>query len=105
MKIRCPVKLLLLLFASSTYSSLPFLLRLFPESFVYGAPGMDGRARRGGGLTCSLFEHGAVQRRDSGKMSRILIHMVVTIVISGELMKRQLFHLLLNTESQLNNSW
>lgn len=30
--------------------------------------------------------------------------MAVTIVISGELMSRQLFYLLLNTESQLNKT-
>lgn len=56
------------------------------------------------GLAYILFEQ-CLSQPDFGKMSRIQIHLTVTVVISGELMKRQLFYLLLNTKSQLDNSW
>lgn len=92
--------------SSESRFSPPFL---FPSRvlLVYGAQGgwmaepvLESRLWKG--LTYSLFEQ-CLSKTDFGKMSRILIRMTVTIVISGELMRRQLFQLLLNT--LLNNSW
>lgn len=69
---------------------------------------MDGRACLGKSFSKRSLRaaclNTAFQRQTLGKMSRILIHLTVTIVISGELMKRQLFYLLLNIESRLDNS-
>lgn len=71
--------------------------------FVYDTQRLDSAAFRGE----SLLKRPHIHRLSEpvfGKMSRILIHMTVTIETTGELMKRQLFCPLLNTESQLNNS-
>lgn len=104
----------------STFTSLPFLLRLSLPFFIkkkkkqqlpfaYDALGLDGGARLGNSLTkkkaaClnSIFQRQTGEEKKTRQ--EFWFTWQLTIVISRELMKRQLFYLLLNTESLLSIS-
>lgn len=101
-------KLLPPLLLPSTSSNLPLsLISLPPPGECHCHEFMMCRMAGGAGLGKAWQAAGlssAFHRQTLEKMSRFLSHMADTIVISGELMRRQLFCLLLNTESQLNKT-